>query len=84
MLDEPAIIFDKESLRVLKIGNRDSVIKELNKRTESCLLTGLDLLDNYVYLDLPKDADLLNAITNSSVALRKFITDNGLLEILSN
>jgi hypothetical protein len=69
---EPAVLIDINMFTMLKIGNRDMVMKYYEDSIVKCNTNQSDLFEGWVVMDLPKDADILDKILNNVGYLETF------------
>lgn len=77
---EPAVLLDTFSFTMLKIGNREDVIKYYEKSIQKCKQAQSDLFESWVVMDLPKDEKILNKIFHNVGYLETFY--NGIMASL--
>ncbi|WCK57179.1 hypothetical protein PP175_28745 (plasmid) [Aneurinibacillus sp. Ricciae_BoGa-3] len=70
-ITEPAILFDKHSFTVYKMGNREMVKRYYESSIQKSLASRL--YENWILMDLPKDAELLEKIAHNPGYLETFI-----------
>jgi hypothetical protein len=76
-LNEPAVLFSLDEYFTLhKVGDKEAVSAYYNKilakaKAGNCL----DLLEDYVLADLPKDVEVLNRVYNNSMYLKTLFKD---------
>ena len=80
---EPAVLFDKVTFTVHKVGNKDVVQKYFDECIEKCKRAGSDLYESWLLMDLPKDAEIMDKLLNNSGYMERFLKQNGieLLEV---
>lgn len=74
---EPAVFMDKDSGVIFKIGDK-GIVKETFE-TDCAKAAGTGLSDNWIWLDLPKDVDLLNKALNNTGYLLHYLKKEGVL-----
>lgn len=74
----PAVVFDKNTFVVFKIGNKETVMAYYEESVEKCNRAGISLFDNWVVMDLPKDAVLLDNILHCSGYMKFFLKESNI------
>ena len=75
---EPAVLFDKEHFVMHKLGNRENVMVYFDQCIEKCKKANSTMYEEWMVMDLPKDADVMDRILNNTGYLERFIKENNI------
>ena len=74
-LTRPSVIFSKENYEVHRIGSRDILEEYYKSAVEQLKEINSSLYEQWVIMDLPKSADIVNRVMHVKGYMRSFLEE---------